>query len=139
MPNPDTPSQMVADFRSEDVVATVDGVLDITQNVGQADLMVLRQFLLAGISVAHPNVRIMTRHHHLGDRLRPAGCDLMKNDLVRGEAPLPLRDAADARGCFIRGDDRRFAQSSGNGFRGRGFFVPPPRRLVLLLVGRTGL
>ena len=50
----DRPSQVVADFRREDRVAAVDGVLHIAQDVSQADLMASPQFLLAGVAVGYP-------------------------------------------------------------------------------------
>lgn len=48
----DSPEQQVAQFRREDRIAAVDGVLDIAQHMGEADLMLLRQLLLAGVAVA---------------------------------------------------------------------------------------
>jgi hypothetical protein len=43
--DPDGPAQEFADFRGEDAIATVDGVLDIAQHVGEADLMGIGQSL----------------------------------------------------------------------------------------------
>ena len=45
----DRPAQEIADLRSEPLVAAVDGVLDVAQDMGQADLMLAGQILLSSV------------------------------------------------------------------------------------------
>ena len=57
--HPDRPSQMVADFRREDRIAAVDGVLHVAQNVGNADLVIAAELLLAGVEVGYPHIGLV--------------------------------------------------------------------------------
>lgn len=66
----DGPAQMVADFGGDDGVAAVDGVLDVAQDVGEADLVGAPQFLLSGVAVRQPDLRTMVAQK-LGPRSGP--------------------------------------------------------------------
>lgn len=68
----DGPSQMIADFGGEERIASVDGVLHVAQHMSEADLMLLAQFLLAGVAIGHPYLGLMTTQHVVGVMARPA-------------------------------------------------------------------
>jgi hypothetical protein len=64
--DPERPKQMIADLGDKGPVPAVDGVLNIAQHVGEADLMLAPQFLLARIAIRNPDVRMMAAQHVLG-------------------------------------------------------------------------
>jgi chromosome segregation and condensation protein ScpB len=76
---------MIADLGDKGPVPAVDGVLNIAQHVGEADLMLAPQFLLARIAIRNPDVRMMAIQHVLGNLARPASGNLVQNGLVREE------------------------------------------------------
>lgn len=112
--DPDGPAQMIADFWGEGHVAAIDGVLNITQHMGEADLMFAAQFLLSGIAVRDPDIGLMARQYIFGDLARPAPGNLVQDGLVREKHPLPMRDTVGARGRLVRGDDPRRQQLVGD-------------------------
>jgi hypothetical protein len=63
---------MFADRGCKDRIAAVDGILNVTQDMGEADLMRYRQIRLAGIAVRHPDVGPVTSQDFLGDTACPA-------------------------------------------------------------------
>jgi len=56
--DPDGPAQMIADFRGKSCIPAVDGILDVAQHMGESDLMLSAQFLLAGVSIRDPDIRL---------------------------------------------------------------------------------
>ena len=58
---------MVADLWREDRAAAFDGILNVAQNMGEADLMRPGQILLACIAVGHPDVGSVISKHACGD------------------------------------------------------------------------
>lgn len=99
--DPDCPAQVIADFGSKSPVAAVDRVLHIAQHMGEADLVCLAQFLLAGITIRDPHIGLMAGQDLFGDMARPARGDLVQHGLVREEHPLPMDDAVGARGGLV--------------------------------------
>lgn len=69
----DGPAQMIADLGSDDGVAAVDGVLDVAQDMGEADLMKVAQLLLPGVAVRHPDLRPMIAEKLFRHAPSPAG------------------------------------------------------------------
>ncbi|CCG42838.1 hypothetical protein PHAMO_490001 [Magnetospirillum molischianum DSM 120] len=51
----DCPTEMITNFRGEDGVAAIDGVLDVAQDMGETDLMGQGEILLSGVAVGHPD------------------------------------------------------------------------------------
>lgn len=83
--DPDRPAQHFAQARREHRIAAIDGVLDVAQHMGEADLMRLGQVLLAGVAVGDPHAGPMTAQHLLGDGLAARGHDPVQHRLGRDE------------------------------------------------------
>ncbi len=103
-PDAERPAQQLAEPRREDGIAAVDGVLDVAQEMGEADLMACGQILLAGVALGDPDRRAMVAEHVLGDRFRPARRDLVQNGGGRDEHPVPVGGAIDPGRGFVRAD-----------------------------------
>lgn len=112
--NPDGPAQMIADFGGKSHVPAVDGILNVAQHMGEADLMLAAQFLLASVPVRDPDIGLMARQYIFGDLACPALGNLVQDGFVREEHPLPMRDAVGARCRLVRGDDPRGQQLIGD-------------------------
>ncbi len=79
----DGPAQEIADFRGEQGVAAVDGVLDVAQHVGEADLMNPGQVLLAGVAIGNPDFGAMSAEGGLGEarpRLAALSCSTARSE-----------------------------------------------------------
>lgn len=96
---------MIADLRRHHAVAAVDGVLNVAQDVGQADLVYLPQLLLAGVAVGDPHLGPMIPQDVGGHHPSPAGGDGVQHSVVGLEHPLPVGHAVNPGRGFVRGDD----------------------------------
>ena len=96
---------MITDFGGKNRIATIDGVLHIAQDMGEADLMFLARFLLPGIAIRYPDIGLMIPQHVFGNVARPARGDFVEHHLVRDKHPLSLGNAVGPRRGFVRGDD----------------------------------
>lgn len=105
--DPDRPQQELAQPRGRGGIAAVDGVLDVAQHMGEADLMRLGQVLVAGVAVGDPDAGPMTALHVLGDGLPARGRDLVQHHLGRDEHPLPVGGTIDAGGGLVGRDHPR--------------------------------
>lgn len=101
----DGPAQVITEFRRHHAVAAVDGVLNVAQDVGQADLVHLPQLLLAGVAVGAPHLGSMIPQNVGGHRPSPAGGDGVQHSLIGLEHPLPVGHAVNPGCGFVRGDD----------------------------------
>ena len=111
---------MIADFRSEDCVAAIDRILNVAQDMGEADLVDLPQSLLSCIAIRDPDIWLMAAQDLLGDAAGAAWRDLVQHGFVRDEHPLPLRDAVGPGRGLIRRDDPGRKQRIGDGAGGSG-------------------
>lgn len=116
--DPDSPTQMIADFGGEGPVTAINGILNVTQDVGEADLVLFAQFLLAGVPVGNPYIGLMAAQHLLEDMAHSPRSDLVQDCLVQKEHPLPMDDAIGARSRLVRRDNARGEQLVGNRFGG---------------------
>ncbi len=101
----DGPTQMVADLRGEGPITAVDGILNVAQDVGEADLVLLAQFLLSRIAVGDPHIGLVSAQNLLGDTARPARGDPVQDGLFREEDPLPVDDTVGAGRGLVGCDD----------------------------------
>jgi hypothetical protein len=58
----DCPAEVVTNFRGEEGVAIIDGVLDVAQDIGEEDLVGLDEVLLSGVAVEHPDTGAIIAH-----------------------------------------------------------------------------
>ena len=89
----DRPAQQIAWPRREDLIAAVDGVLDVAQEMGEANLMGRGQILLAGIAIRDPHRGSMVAQNVPRDRFRPAQRDLVQHGRGGDEHPVPMSAA----------------------------------------------
>ena len=107
---PDGPEQEIAQPGGKDRIAAIDGILNIAQHMGEADLVRTGEVLLTSVAVGYPDVRTMLAQHLFGDCFRPAGGDLVQDGGFRDEGPLPDCGPVDPGRGFVRGNDCRLAQ-----------------------------
>ncbi|OIQ67371.1 hypothetical protein GALL_510500 [mine drainage metagenome] len=104
-PDADTPSQVIADLWGEHAVPAVDGVLNVSKHVSQADLVGVCEALLAGVAVRNPDLGSGSGHDLLCNGLGPPAGNSVEHGLVADERPLPAGPAIDARRRFVGGHD----------------------------------
>lgn len=81
---------MIADFWGASHVAAVDGVLNVAEHMGEADLVLLTQFLLTGIAVRDPHFWLMTTKNLLGHTARATLGDLLQHGITHCHGMMPL-------------------------------------------------
>ena len=75
-PHRDGPAQQPAQGRrGEANLASVDGILDVAQDVGEADLVGVGMALLGAPAIRYPAARPMLAEHRGDDLARPRGVD----------------------------------------------------------------
>ena len=91
----DRPGEQLGQGWRKHGIPTVDGVLHVAQNMGEADLLGLSQLLLASIAIGDPDIGPVSVHHRIGHCSGPAWGDLVQNRLAADKDPLPVEAAVD--------------------------------------------
>src|SRR5258708_11401505 len=95
-------------------VAGINGILSITDEMGEAILMCVRMLALCGEAIGEPHFRFGLAEergrHHLAARRRDGLVDRGR----RGEGPLPVRFSTHLRRCLVPRDDGALAHALGN-------------------------
>lgn len=95
----DGPTQEAAERWRELGFTGVDGVLDVAQDMGKADLVGLGAVLLGGPSVGHPTARPMLAQHAVDHIAAARGADAVQDGALADQHPFPAHAGAEGIGA----------------------------------------